>query len=394
MQKNARWLLTDVKSGKWTDELRLNSKTLGVKNSNVSVVKRTLRGGLCDGVDVVEVNNGAMSFVVLPTRGMGIWKGSYNGTRIGWDAPVIGPVHPKFVNLQDRGGLGWLAGFDEMMVRCGLDSNGSPCGDMPPGSSAKVDLSLHGRIANLPAHHVEVSMVPGNPAELRVSGIVDESALYCPQLRLSTVISTAVGSNAVTVADSITNMKAGTAEMELLYHCNFGPPVLEEGARMLMPVFETAPRDARAAEDIDTWSVYLGPKRKYAEQCYFHMPVGDSRGNSLALLENAARDKGIAVRFNIRQLPYFTQWKDTAAESDGYVTGLEPGTNFPNPKGFERRNERVIRLEQGQTYRSEISIVVYDGGAAVKKAESEIAAIQKGSNHKVFKQPQRNYSPA
>ena len=29
----------------------------------------------------------------------------------------------------DPGGLGWLEGFDELFVRCGLDSNGPPLFD-------------------------------------------------------------------------------------------------------------------------------------------------------------------------------------------------------------------------------------------------------------------------
>ena len=43
--------------------------------SNWSVKSYTLRGGLQEGVQVVEVNNGKLSFAILPTRGMGIWKG-------------------------------------------------------------------------------------------------------------------------------------------------------------------------------------------------------------------------------------------------------------------------------------------------------------------------------
>src|SRR5262245_12169018 len=62
-----------------------------------STRKRTLRGGLRDGVDLIEVHNGALSFSVLPTRGMSLWRGDYHGLALGWNAPLVGPVHPKFV---------------------------------------------------------------------------------------------------------------------------------------------------------------------------------------------------------------------------------------------------------------------------------------------------------
>ena len=79
-----------------------------------------------EGVDTIEVDNGKFRFVVVPTRGMGLWKGWLGKTEIGWQSPVKGPVHPQFVPLTDPSGLGWLEGFDELMCRCGLESNGAP----------------------------------------------------------------------------------------------------------------------------------------------------------------------------------------------------------------------------------------------------------------------------
>ena len=78
---------------------------------------------------LIEVDNGALSYSILPTRGMGLWKGRYRDIDLGWSAPVIGPVHPKFVDLSLRGGLGWLTGFDEWLCRCGLAWNGPPGDD-------------------------------------------------------------------------------------------------------------------------------------------------------------------------------------------------------------------------------------------------------------------------
>ena len=44
----------------------------------------------------------------------------------------------------------------------------------------------------------------------------------------------------------------------------------------------------------------------------------------------------MSIKFNKRQLPCFTLWKNRQAAVDGYVTGLEPATNYPNPKPFEK----------------------------------------------------------
>ena len=120
-------VLTDVSRDIWYDTYAVSADSgLQLEGSaDWSISKRTLRGGLSDGVDLIEVNNGALSISVLPTRGMGLWRGSYKGIELGWRSPVAWPVNPGLVNLTERNGLGWLNGFNEMLCRCGLAFNGS-----------------------------------------------------------------------------------------------------------------------------------------------------------------------------------------------------------------------------------------------------------------------------
>jgi hypothetical protein len=382
------WVLTDSDEGIWVDELLLTAEHIGAEGATVR--KRVLRGGLSDGVEAIDVDNGQFSFTVLPTRGMGIWRGRYRGLDVGWQAPVTGPVHPGFVNLQDRGGLGWLTGFDELIVRCGLDSNGAPSTDVVPdnmGNPSQVNLTLHGRIANLPARRVEIRVLPGDPPTITILGVVDEAALFYPGFRLCTSISTVCGSNAISIADAVTNQKAIDAEFELLYHCNFGPPFLEHGARLEVPARLVAPRDARAVEGIHTYDEYQGPTAGFVEQAYWYEPLSGDDGATLALLRNAAGDRGVVVRYNTGQLPCFTQWKNTAAVGDGYVTGLEPGTDYPNAKGFERQHGRLMQLAPGSTHDVALTVEVYDSAKGVQSAQQEIAAIQGATTVEVQPQP-------
>src|SRR5713101_8164821 len=148
MSRLKTWTLTDVGNDIWLDSFAVGNDSLRLATPHAwSIHKRTLRGGLRDRVDLIEIHNGALSYSVLPTRGMGLWRGEYRGNFLGWKAPLRGPVHPRHVQQGLRGGLGWLSGFDEWRCRCGLASNGPPEDDGGP-------LTLHGRIANLPAHHV------------------------------------------------------------------------------------------------------------------------------------------------------------------------------------------------------------------------------------------------
>jgi hypothetical protein len=92
----------------------------------LAVRSRRLSGGRRDGVLLVELVAGSTKVFVLPDRGLGIWKVMAGDCELGWQSPVHGPVNPRFVPLAEPGGLGWLDGFDELVARCGLVSNGAP----------------------------------------------------------------------------------------------------------------------------------------------------------------------------------------------------------------------------------------------------------------------------
>ncbi len=389
MTRSRTWTLTDVRGDVWLDSFAASNDSLHLPTPHDwSVRKRTLRGGLRDGLDLIEVHNGALSFSILPTRGMGLWRGDYHGLTLGWRSPAPGPVHPKFVNLADRGGLGWLAGFDEMLCRCGLASNG------PPGDDAGTRLTLHGRIANLPAEVVEVRVGLDPPYELTVTGEVEEACLFFPQLRLTTTYTTVPGSNKVVIHDAVENRSARPAEMQLLYHCNLGPPFLEAGSRILAPVREMAPQTARAAEGIDTYETYAGPQVGFAEQVYLYDLLADARGWTLALLANAAADRAVALRFSREELPCFTVWKNTGALEEGYVTGLEPATNYPNFKTFERQQGRVRLLPPGGRWQCRWSLEAAEGTAAVAALMAEVARLQATARAVIHRTPRPGFSPA
>ncbi|MEW4489900.1 aldose 1-epimerase family protein [Thalassoglobus sp. JC818] len=352
------------------------------------VLQTRMTDGLSAGVEVIEVRNGVFSFNVLPTRGMGIWTAHFGETRFGWDSPVKAPVNPAFVNLKSRHGLGWLDGFNELLCRCGLSFNGPPGIDEGNPSPIESDLTLHGKIANLPAHSVELI---SNENEIGVRGIVDESTLFGPQLRLESSITSPLGSTEIRVRDVVTNLGSAPTELQLLYHVNLGSPILEEGARFACPARKVIPRDARAAEDTTGYREYLAPTSGYSEQVYFHETLTNSSGESLAMIQNASGDCGLSLRFKKEQLPCFSQWKCTQAMSDGYVTGIEPATNYPNFKSFEREQGRVVQLNAGESYTVDLILKALVDQKHVAEARSEIEAIQGEESCEVISSPQKPY---
>ena len=144
--------LTSVAGNFRTEDWYADDKIAGTPCAPWSVRKRTLHGGRQEGVDEIEVRNGALSFTVLPTRGMSIGRMCVDGESWSMSNPIREWVHPQYVDLQDHKGLGWLTGFNEWMCRCGVAWSGHP------GVDGERLLTLHGRVGNIPASEVEVRM--------------------------------------------------------------------------------------------------------------------------------------------------------------------------------------------------------------------------------------------
>ena len=396
MPRFQSWVLTDTSNDVWVEDWRIGQDNVRLPVGNHwSISKRTLRGGLRDGVELLELDNGALSLSILPTRGMGIWRGDYRGNPLGWRAPVRGPVHPKFVNLDHRGGLGWLTGFDELLCRCGLANNGPPGLDIrtdAAGNTISTPLTLHGRIANQPAHYLEVRLNLEPPHEMSVVGRVAEGGLFFPHMHLTSTISTVPGWNRFLLHDVVENRSAQPAELQMLYHCNLGAPFLGPGSRIAVPYRELAPQTPRAAEDIATYSQFAKPTTGFAEQVYGVLPEPDAEGRCTALLYNAAGDRAVQLRWNQKELPCFALWKNTGALEDGYVTGLEPGTNFPNPKSFERSNGRVPMLEPGGRWECNWSFEVLDSREEVARCVAALKELQNRAKGVLHQTPQKHLS--
>ena len=378
----------NVRVGDWQISSR-DLKLPGV-DAGWSVRQRTLHGGKQAGVELIEVDTGRLRIVIIPTRGMGILTVQSRDVRLGWDSPVKEVVHPQFINLALRGGTGWLEGFNEWLVRCGLENMGAPGPDEftnAAGGKSTMDLPLHGKIANIPASEVEVIIERTVPYRIRVRGRVDERMLFGPQLELWAEVATEIGRTRFTIEDTVTN-RAGTAqEFQLLYHVNYGPPLLEACARFAAPVASVTPVTAQAAKEIQDYAGYVGPTAGLAERVYCFEPLANAAGKSVLVLHNAAADRAASLEFSVAELPCVTLWKNPAALADGYVTGLEPGTSYPLGRARERAAGRVPRLEPGESRVFRSVHAIHVGKAPVAAVLADIQRVQGGTAPKLTNKP-------
>jgi hypothetical protein len=321
----------------WTkDELRRRS---GRMRALFGVTRSTLQEGLERGVEICDVRTGSgFRFVVSPSRGLDIVFAEHNGRPLCWNSSTGFP-HPAYY---EAGNLGWLRGFGGgLLTTCGLGSFGKPSED------SGEYWGLHDRISYLPAENVRTEEIwHGDQCELVVEGTVRQTRVFGANLTLTRRISAFAGENHLTVHDRIENEGFQAAPAVILYHCNFGFPVVSEDSVIEMPSAHSEPRDEAAEVGADEWAELESPQPDYAERCYFHAVSADENGYARASIRNQKLGFGAYIRYKTAELPYFTQWKMMGAGD--YVCGLEPSNAFLTSRAELRERGELPVLQPGE----------------------------------------------
>lgn len=362
-------------------EFEVSSSDYGFKTTPWSVKKYTLHGGKQEGVEIVEIDNGAMVIKIIPTRGMNVMCVKSKDITLGWESPVKEIVHPNFVDLSYNNGLGWLDSFNEWMMRCGIEYSGHP------GEDNGRQLTLHGRIAHIPASEVKVSIEAKAPHRITVTGIVQEKWFKGANYQLETRISTVPGSSTFRFDDKVTNLSSQEKEFQILYHANFAKELLEKGSQLHGTVKSVQPFDDFALKSMDSYQTYDAPGSVApgGEKVYQIVPFADSEGKAHFLLHNASGNKGVSFNFNTNALPYFTQWKNEDTMENGYVTGLEPGNSFPSNRSHERKKGRIPKIKGGESIEYHLEYTLHSGKENVESARQKIDTLNKGKKVEFIK---------
>ena len=377
------YTLTDAKGNLDVESFSVSNEELGVP-TRFRVSKETLHGGKQTGSALIRIVTDHLTLVIVPTRGMSILEAFAGNVRLGWDSPVDEVVHPAFINLEARGGLGWLDGFNEFLVRCGAEWAGHPC------EENGRRFTLHGRMGNIPASKVIVQIGKTAPHTIRVFGLIKEKTFKFSNLETWTAATVVPGEKKFSLHDRIHNCADYPKEIQYFYHTNYGAPLLEAGAEFVAPVAEVSPFNDYAKAELDTWTTYRPATADYDERCFNCTLNTDAQGKSLVALVNKERTVAASMYFPTDVFPFFTLWKNTDTIGQGYVTGLEPGTNPPYNRRIEKEQGRLRVLAPKSHFDYSVEIAVVDNAADVKKLKDAIAAIQNGRQEKRSQTPLGN----
>ena len=320
-----------------------------------------LSSGLAKGVDAIDVKTGTgFEFTALPGRALDIAWASYKGAPLSYisKSGVVAPAH--FV---EKGGEGFLRNFFAgLLTTAGLSNIGPPCQD------GDESLGLHGRVSNIPAEDVCISQGwQGDDYAIRLAGTVRQARTFGECLLLHREITTQLGANALVVRDVVENAGFRSEPMMLLYHCNFGYPLVSADSRIYTSGGSVEPREPTPVQAVADHHRLGEPQAGYVEQCFYH-DLTARDGRAFAAIFNERLGVGGYVRYRVENLPEFVQWKMLGEQE--YVVGLEPSTHRLDRRAELIRQGRIRPLEVGERRTFEVEIGVVDGRAALDKLAS------------------------
>jgi hypothetical protein len=333
-------------------------------------------------VRVLEFRTGAgLSFRVAVDRGFDLLAAESRGIPIGWRSPT-GPRHPGLASPEENRGWGFLRSFTGLLATCGLDqalapATASAAPYIYPGFT-ETDYPLHGRISQIPARLVGYGERWDDDAcTLWAEGEVAQTAVFGENLVLTRRIEAALGGAAISVLDRVENRGFRPTPHMLLYHYNFGYPLLDAGAELLVPsraIAHTMHEDLHA-QGVG-YRIQGPPTADFSEQVYEHDVVANADGMAFAALINPALGAGgfgVRLEWDRAALPCLIQWQ--CLQSGLYVLGIEPSTNHVLGRSFAEARGELMFLEHGATreYRTRLSVL--DGAEAIAAARRDIAAL-------------------
>lgn len=334
-----------------------------------------LTDGKAEGVRAVALRTGGgLELTVLPGRGMDIAGAWFRGRALGFLSGT-GITAPAYY---EEPGLGFLRSFyGGLLTTCGISYSGAP------GVDQGRALGLHGRLANAAAEDLCIRQDwEGDEYPIRVSGRMREAQAMGENLTLTRTIETRLGARGFCLRDVVDNRGFDPEPLMLLYHFNFGFPLLGPAASVVGPFLCTTARDPQAAADrgVEEAFCFPEPQDGYQEKVFFHdLAAGRDGRTFVALLNPDPGDGGplgVVLRFDKRQLPAFTQWK--MPRRGFYVLGLEPGTTPPLNRGVLRERGQLPTIGPQARYAVQIDLEVLDSAAQMAAVRQEAATLAGG----------------
>ncbi len=341
----------------WTDKISNATQLGGIETA-------VLDNGPGRGTRIAWINTGTgLRFKVVLDRAMDIADAFYNKHSLAWLSHSGITAPQPFSNK----GLDWLKTFGGgLLTTCGLSHVGGPETD------EFGERGLHGQISNLQAE-VESIIQPDPIAgkmKMSITGRIKESSVLGPNLELKRTISATLGESTIRIDDEVVNRGNMPAPHMLLYHFNFGWPLVDEGTNIIwqgkwLPREGSTNKIYKEGNNYQRCPAPLADHSGTGEEVAMIDIDADNMGWSTCGLYNSNLGLALFLRFKKEQLPWLINWQHWGKGE--YVTGLEPSTNTLIGQAKARERNELIFLQPGESRKYEVIIEVLDDQQKIKE---------------------------
>ena len=161
-----------------------------------------------------------------------------------------------------------------------------------------------------------------------------------------------LNARSVTIRDRIFNLDAKEEPLMLLYHCNFGYPLLDQGAQVLVSAARAEPLNDLSTDP----ARMISPVDGRGEELYFRTNLGS---RACGVVYNERLELGAYVAFDTANLPNMVQWK--MMKSHDYVLALEPCNTFGINRDEAAKEGKLAVLPAYASVENHLELGVLDG---------------------------------
>ncbi len=303
-----------------------------------------LNEGKAKGMRIWHIKNGlGLELCISLDRGFDIVSVTFKGVNINYITPN-GYVNNTYY---DNKGTGFLKSFTGgFLTTCGFNNVGSPNEDNGE------ELPLHGTYSNIPC--INPCFKDDGDYLIAEAEIFDEG-IFSYKLKSKRTIKISKNDNDFIIEDEIINRGDEDTPLEILYHMNFGYPMLTENSILKINSLKIDGRDELASSELDNWNKLLPPTNHYVERCYFHYFKDEGDVELYSPLVN----KGVKISFDSKVLPFFCEWKMMGKRD--YVLGLEPGNCTPEGRNIMREKGLLTILKPNEKKKYYVKITLFEG---------------------------------
>lgn len=328
-----------------------------------------LDNGAGRGTRIAWINTGGgLRFKVVIDRAMDIAEAFYNQHSLAWISHG-GVTAPQ--PFSDKG-IDWLRTFGGgLLTTCGLSHAGGP------ESDSFGDRGLHGLIGNQPAEIISIVQpdLRAGKYDMSITGIIRETRPFGPSLELKRTISATLGEAKLRIHDEVINKANTAAPHMLLYHFNFGWPIVDEGTDILWngqwrPRFE---ENAKIFKEGNAFKKAPAPLESHlgsGEEVALIDVDADIFGDSICGLHNEKLGLAVALKFKKEQLPWLANWQHWGKGE--YVTGIEPSTHPLSGQAKAREEGTLIFLQPEETREYDLELSVLTAKEEIEEFELKV----------------------